>query len=63
MPRTKGAKNKKVEPSKKSTKRKSEKPIHQLITDTFVSEESSDESDLSEKSEKSILVQNKFTKI
>ena len=58
MGRTKGALNKKkvgVSPKKELKKRRSEKPIDQLITDTFISaSEDYDESAESEKSEKSI---------
>ena len=47
MPRTKGALNKKKvsEVPKKAPKRRSEKPIDQLVTDTFISPDNSEDDD------------------
>ena len=66
MGRTKGAKNKlkdSGEKNKKAPKRKSEKPINELIADTFLSDDNSEDSGNSEESAKSIKISNKFTKV
>ena len=62
MGRTKGAKNKlKDSENKKAPKRKSEKPINELIADTFLSDD--EDSGGSEESAKSIKISNNFTKV
>ena len=64
MGRTKGAKNKlKDSENKKAPKRKSEKPINELIADTFLSDDNSEDSGGSEESAKSIKISNNFTKV